>query len=86
MARAFFRLLVYVFIFYLVYLVIRIFRAATKPRNTPPPQVQGVMVKDEICNTYVPKEAALREVFKGEEHFFCSEECRHKFHEKLRAR
>jgi YHS domain-containing protein len=37
------------------------------------------MVKDEICNTYIPKEEAIREVRNGREHFFCSRECRKKF-------
>ena len=44
------------------------------------------MVKDEICDTYIPKDTALREFHEGEEHFFCSEDCRRKYHEKLRAR
>jgi YHS domain-containing protein len=37
------------------------------------------MVKDEVCNTYLPREDAIREVIKGEEHFFCSNDCRQKF-------
>jgi YHS domain-containing protein len=83
MLRGLFRLVFYFFIFYVVYLVIRIYRGATRPRKEPEPprQVQGVMVKDDVCNMYIPKETALREVRKGEEHFFCSEECRRKFHE-----
>jgi YHS domain-containing protein len=43
-----------------------------------PREVQGVMVKDEICGVYIPRDAALREVRDGVEHFFCSEECRRK--------
>jgi uncharacterized protein len=37
-----------------------------------------VMVKDDVCNTYIPKEEAIREVRDGRERFFCSEECRRK--------
>ena len=44
-----------------------------------PPRLSGVMVKDEACLTYVPKEDALREVIDGREYFFCSKECRKKF-------
>jgi YHS domain-containing protein len=36
------------------------------------------MVKDEVCNTYIPKEEAIRELRDGQEHFYCSEECRRK--------
>jgi uncharacterized protein len=42
-------------------------------------QVQGEMVKDEICGTYIPREDALSESRGGEDRFFCSEECRRKF-------
>jgi YHS domain-containing protein len=37
------------------------------------------MVKDETCNTYLPKDEAIREMYQGQEFFFCSEECRQKF-------
>jgi YHS domain-containing protein len=76
-----FRLIFYAFIIYLAYLVYRLYRAATRARKAPQPprQIQGVMVKDEMCNTYVPKDEAIREVRNGQEHFFCSEECRRKF-------
>ena len=36
------------------------------------------MVRDEVCNTYLPREDALRAVQDGREVFFCSEECRRK--------
>jgi YHS domain-containing protein len=48
------------------------------------------MVKDEVCNTYLPREDAIRESIDGMDHFFCSSECRDKFlqqkKEKDRAR
>jgi len=37
------------------------------------------MIKDEICNTYLPKEDAVKEIHEGKEYFFCSQECRRKF-------
>ena len=37
------------------------------------------MVKDEICNTYLPKEEAIAAKFDGKEYFFCSKECHQKF-------
>jgi len=43
------------------------------------------MVKDEICNTYLPKEDAIKEVYQGKEYYFCSNECRQKFLEQKRS-
>ena len=40
------------------------------------------MVKDPSCETYIPKLTAMSKVFKGERHYFCSEECLEKFREK----
>lgn len=37
------------------------------------------MVKDEMCNTYLPKENALKIKVDGQEHYFCSKECRDRF-------
>ena len=84
MIRGLFRLIFYIFVVYAVYLVVKIYRAVTQPRKSTSSsrQIQGVMVKDEICDTYVEKESALREVKGGEEHFFCCEECRRKFRER----
>jgi uncharacterized protein len=79
-----FELVFIIFIVYIAYRVIRFFKALTRPRPAPkpPPQTQGIMVKDEVCNTYIPKEEAIREVRDGQERFFCSEECRRKSHER----
>jgi YHS domain-containing protein len=37
------------------------------------------MVRDRVCNTFLPEEKALRVEEDGEEHFFCSEACRDRF-------
>jgi uncharacterized protein len=77
MIAGLFRLVFYIFLIYLAYLVIRVFRSLTRPRKpSPPRQIQGVMVKDDVCNTYIPRDEAIREVRDGRERFFCSEECR----------
>lgn len=77
----FFRIIFYLFIAYLVYLVLRfLFPARRKAqRNRPPRQLSGIMVKDEMCNTYLPEENALREKLDGRVHYFCSKECRERF-------
>lgn len=82
-----FELVFIIFIIYIAYRVIRFFKALTRPQPAPKPrrQAQGIMVKDEVCNTYIPKEEAIREVRDGQERFFCSEECRRKSHEKSGA-
>ncbi|HXV77529.1 MAG TPA: hypothetical protein VD788_14545 [Candidatus Polarisedimenticolaceae bacterium] len=39
----------------------------------------GPMVRDRVCNTFLPKSRALRAGSGADEQFFCSEECRQKF-------
>lgn len=77
-----FRVVLFAFVLYIAYIFIRIYRAASRARKSSrqPRQIQGVMVKDDVCNTYIPKEEAIREVLDGRERFFCSEECRRKSH------
>ncbi len=72
---------VWAYIFYAVYRFVRnIWRKIAPPPAKPEPRrVSGVMVQDEVCRTYLPKEDALRETIGGKEFFFCSKECRRKF-------
>ena len=83
------KLLYWAFLAYLVYAVLRFFRSlgrAFRPNPRPRPKIEaGVMVKDEECGTYLPREDALREIKDGKEFFFCSQECRRKFLEKRKA-
>ncbi len=39
----------------------------------------GVMVRDRVCNTFLPRSRALSLRSGSEEHFFCSERCRDVF-------
>ncbi len=39
------------------------------------------LVKDPQCGTYVPQSEAVKSTIGGEEHSFCSEECRNKYRE-----
>jgi len=80
--RGLFRLILYAFVAYIIYLLFRFFQALKKVSKSPGHQTRrlsGIMVKDESCNTYLPKEDAIREVIEGKEYFFCSKECRQKF-------
>ena len=84
MVAGLYKLFVYVFFGYLIYIVIRFLNQADRPRKKtrPPRQISGTMVKDDVCNTYLPKEEAIREVVDGQEVYFCSKECRRKFFHK----
>jgi uncharacterized protein len=78
------RLIFYAVWAYIIWSVYKFFRNIWRKIVPPPakesrPRVSGVMVKDEACLTYIPKEEALREVVGGKEYFFCSKECRKKF-------
>jgi YHS domain-containing protein len=42
-------------------------------------EIAGEMVKDPVCQTYIPKSIAFRKMINGETHYFCSEECASKF-------
>jgi YHS domain-containing protein len=81
MVRGMLRLIYYLTIAYLIYAVVRFFQNLSKRSEAPKsrPRLSGMMVKDEACNTYVPKEEALREVIDGQEYFFCSKDCQKKF-------
>ncbi len=87
MFAALFRIVFIAFVLYIAYLFYRVFIIASRRRrsNQAPRKIQGVMVKDKICNTYIPKDEALRERHGGQEHFFCSVECRRKFLEQKEA-
>ena len=75
------KIIFYAFIAYMGYLLYRFFRALGKVKRSQSSsqRLSGVMVKDEFCNTYLPKEDALKEIIEGKEYYFCSDECCRKF-------
>lgn len=81
MLTGLFRIIVYGFIVYFIYLIYRLFRAINQASRRPriKKQPSGIMVKDEACNTYLPKEDAIKVQIKGKEYYFCSPECKQKF-------
>lgn len=76
------RFILFVLIAYFVFLALRIFSGSRrmKPSSRPQtaPKSGGVMVKDEVCGTYIPRDEAVTEVREGVERYFCSEDCRRK--------
>jgi len=75
------KIILYGLLIYLIYLLLRFFRTLGRVSKRPqaPKQSSGLMVKDEVCNTYLPKEDALKEIHEGKEYYFCSPLCRQKF-------
>jgi uncharacterized protein len=75
------RIIFYALLAYVVYVLYRFFQGINKASKASrvSKRPSGMMVKDEICNTYLPKEDTLKEVVEGKEYYFCSKECRDKF-------
>lgn len=44
-------------------------------------EINGEMVKDPVCLTYVARSIAVQRKFNGEIYYFCSEECADRFAE-----
>ena len=57
----------------------RVGRSASAPRPAAGPGPTTVMVRDRVCNTYLPRDRALAESVAGVEHWFCSDRCRRQF-------
>ena len=61
-------------------------RPASAPdREASPAGPPAAMVRDRVCNTFLPRSRALCETVGTEEHFFCSERCRETFLERRRG-
>ena len=81
-----FRLVFISLVLYVIFILVRFIQSigrAKRPAGASRSE-QGTMVKDEICNMYLPREEAIREIREGREHYFCSDECRRKFIENLK--
>jgi uncharacterized protein len=83
-----FRFFLYAIFAYVIYVFLRFLfspQRPSRPRRSRP-QLSGIMVKDEVCNTYLPKDEAILERTDGEDHYFCSQDCRKKFLEQRKSR
>jgi YHS domain-containing protein len=56
-------------------------RSARRPAPAGPsvPRFEGAMVRDRVCQTFLPRARALSLRCGAEEHFFCSEACKSSF-------
>jgi endogenous inhibitor of DNA gyrase (YacG/DUF329 family) len=67
------RLLIYLFLAYVAYRVVKSF---FRPRKeVSPGEVIDEMVKCPSCETYVPKRESVKKIVEGDIRHFCSEEC-----------
>jgi YHS domain-containing protein len=54
--------------------------SARKPRRRRDrPSGATTMVRDRVCNTFLPRDRALQITRAGEIHYFCSDTCRDRF-------
>jgi YHS domain-containing protein len=49
------------------------------------PRAGDAMVRDRVCNTFLPRDRALIAEHDGATHYFCSESCRSRYLEERRA-
>ena len=56
-------------------------RGNGKPENR---QIVEDLVQDPNCGTYLPRGEAIRQYVAGEDHFFCSEDCRDEYIKKAK--
>ncbi len=63
------------------WLISRLIRGAARPAAPGRGQTrrEGQMVRDRVCNTFLPRSSALVERVGRETHYFCSESCRIRF-------
>jgi len=66
-------LLLYAILYYLIKdMVVR----RNRGRREPKPEE---LVQDPYCQTYIPKQTAVRKRVKGRDYYFCTKECLRKF-------
>jgi len=54
-------------------------RVPRETRGRRPTTVTQEMVRDPVCQLYLPRAEAIRRKVRGQEHFFCSPGCLDKF-------
>jgi YHS domain-containing protein len=50
-----------------------------QPRPKAARPIEGKMVRDRVCNTFLPRSSAIEVHVGGQTHYFCSEACRRRF-------
>ncbi len=79
------RLLLWLIVLFLGYTVYQMIRQALQKPPAPPPEKTPSgeeMIQDPVCGTFVPRSDAVAAKIKGQEHYFCSSECRDTYRQK----
>ena len=66
-------------VLFVVRLVLRTWAELRRPRSAPGPSPRGAgqeLVRDRVCNTFVPRDRALKARVGTEDLYFCSPTCR----------
>jgi len=80
------RLLIFIFLAYLAYRVVKlVFGPKKEIQRGPNGRVIDEMVQDPVCKTYIPRREAIKKRIGGEDHYFCSEECASRFESEQRG-
>jgi hypothetical protein len=67
----------FLFVLIVIRLVFRTAASLFRPREEAPKVKPGAeLVRDHVCNTFVPQDRALRVVVGGKSEYFCSAACR----------
>jgi YHS domain-containing protein len=78
-----FRLILGLVLGYMAYRVIRrlkeMFTLTGQTQQAPKVPEPDVLVKDPVCQTFIPRQEALKFTKDGQEYFFCSEGCLKRF-------
>jgi uncharacterized protein len=75
------RLLIFFGLLILLYYLVKGWIYPSKRRNIERAggELGSEMVKDPSCETFIPKESAIRARIDGKDYYFCSKECLRKF-------
>ena len=77
------RLLIFLGLLILLYYLVKGWISPSKPRQTDRNEgerrLESEMVKDPHCQTYIPKNFAIRAHIAGRDYYFCSRQCMQEF-------
>ena len=81
------RLLIFLGLLILLYYLVRGWISPSKSRQMDPSrgtrELESEMVKDPHCQTYIPKNSAIRARIDGRDYYFCSRQCVKRFKGKM---
>lgn len=78
------RLFVFIILFYLLYKIINVFKQSRFIKNENYQFKSSSigaedLVKDPVCNKYIPRSQAYKREILGKDYYFCSKQCSDRF-------